>query len=175
MRQNPRHPHADYAYYLKGLTNFNRGFGFFDEIFPRDDTQRDPGLALDSFEDFSMLLHRFPDSHYAGDARQRMLHLKNRIAGYEVHVGRYYIKRGAFEAAANRAKYVIEHFQGTPATSDALSILVASYQKLELHDLADDAMSVLTLNYPDHPGVASPGQVADRELRSWWERLGLDE
>ncbi len=149
----PRHPNVDYAYYLKGLVNFNRGKGLVERYLPQDASQRDPGAALQSFQDFSELARRFPDSRYTKDSAQRMLYLRNNLARYEVHVADYYMRRGAYVAAANRAKYVIENYQRAPAVPDALVIMAKAYKVLELNDLSSGALRVMKLNYPDHPGI----------------------
>ncbi len=153
IRTYPRHPHVDYAYYLQGLANFNRGKGLVEKYLPQDPAQRDPGAALQSFGDFSELVRRFPDSKYAADAAQRMRFLRNNLAEYEVHVADYYIRRGAYLAAANRANYVIEHYQRTPAVPDALVVMAKAYKILGLDELSRDALRVLRLNFPDHPGI----------------------
>lgn len=155
LRLYPQHPNVDYAYYLRGLVNFNRGKGLVERYLPTDDSQRDPGAALQSFNDFAELTRRFPDSKYAGDAAKRMQFLKNNLARYELHVADYYMRRGAYVAAANRAKYVIENYPKTPATPDALIVMVRAYRQLDLDGLAGDALRVLELNYPDHPELAA--------------------
>ena len=152
LKQHPRHPRADYAYYLKGLANFNPGRTFLDRFAPRDLSQRDPGSAMRSFRDFEELLRRYPESRYAGDAVQRMIFLKNTLAQHEMHVAGYYMRRRAYVAAANRARYVVEHYQGTPALPHALALMASAYRKLSLDDLAEDALRVLGLNYPGHSG-----------------------
>ncbi len=149
----PRHPSVDYAYYLKGLANYNRGKGFVERYIPQDPSERDPGAALQSFQDFSELVKRFPDSKYSKDAAQRMLFLKNNLAQHEVHVADYYMRRGAYVAAVNRANYVIENYQRTPAVPDALVIMATGYKYLELDELSNDALRVLRLNFPNHPGI----------------------
>lgn len=154
IRLYPRHPHVDYAYYLKGLVNFNRGKGLVERFLPTDASERDPGAALSSFNDFSELVKRFPDSRYAQDAAQRMLYLRNNMARYELHVADYYMRRGAYVAAANRARYVIEHYQRAPAVPDALVVMAKAYKILGLNDLSQDALRVLRLNYPENPGIA---------------------
>jgi outer membrane protein assembly factor BamD len=150
----PRSPNMDYALYLKGLVNFNRGMGFIERFTPTDTSQRDPGAARRSFYDFAEVVKRFPDSKYAADARQRMVYLRNNLAMYEVHVANYYLRRGAFEAAANRAKYVVQHYQGTPAQSPALVLMTKAYRRLGYDELADSALSVLEYNFPDDPAIA---------------------
>ncbi|WP_299179853.1 outer membrane protein assembly factor BamD [uncultured Neptuniibacter sp.] len=150
IRLHPNHDNIDYAYYLKGLTAFEQDISWITQYLPIDETQRDPGAALDSFESFATLVNRYPESQYAPDAQKRMVYLKNRLAAYEVHVGRYYIQREAFMAAANRGRYVIENMQETPAVPDALAVMVEAYTHLGQQDLAADAQSVLQANYPDY-------------------------
>ncbi len=149
----PQNRHVDYAYYLKGLSNFNKGKGFTQRYLPTDESQRDPGAALNAFESFSELVKRFPDSEYVADSEQRMRYLRNILAKNEVHVANYYMRRGAFVAAVNRARYVVENYPRTPSVPDALVVLVKAYRVLEMDDLSDDALRVLELNYPNHPGA----------------------
>ena len=153
LKLNPRHSNVDYAYYVKGLARFDQGRGFLDRISPLDPSQRDPGKALESFEDFSALVNRFPKSRYAKDARNRMLYLRNNLAKHELHVANYYMRRGAYVAAANRAKYVIENYDRAPSVPRALVVMAKAYKVLGLTDLSDDAVRVLRLNYPEHHGV----------------------
>lgn len=147
----PRHPSVDYAYYIKGLANFNRNFGFFQRYIPTDRTQRDQAAALDSFNDFARLVKLYPNSKYTEDARQRMIYLRNSAAEYDVHAGRYYIKRGAYLAAANRGRNVIENYPKTTAVPDALAVMLVSYTLLDMQQLATDTRRVLELNHPEHP------------------------
>lgn len=150
----PRHPNIDYMYYLKGLINFNAGEDLISKYLPQDPTQRDPGTARAAFDDFTILLKQYPESKYAKDAQQRMIFLRNNLAEYEIHVARYYMSRGAYVAAANRAKYVVESYQRTTAVPKGLAIMAEAYKLLGLQDQSDDALRVLRLNYPDHPGIA---------------------
>ncbi|MEE8234538.1 MAG: outer membrane protein assembly factor BamD [Gammaproteobacteria bacterium] len=149
----PQNAHVDYAYYLKGLTNFQRGKGFAERILPMDESQRDPASSLQAFEDFSELVKRYPDSQYAEDAKLRMTYLRNILAEHEIHVAHYYMRRGAFVAAANRARYVVEKYPRTPSIPDALVIMAKAYKVMELTELSTDALRVLELNYPNHPGL----------------------
>lgn len=153
IKLHPRHPNVDYAYYIKGLANFVKSEGLIARLVPRDPSERDPGAALEAFRDFDELTRRFPDSRYAEDAAQRMLFLKNTLAKHEIHVAEYYMRRGAYVAAANRARYVVENYQRTPVVPDALVIMAKAYKVMHLDDLADDALRVLELNYPGHPGI----------------------
>ena len=162
IRTYPRHPNLAYAYYLKGLANFNRGETFIDRYLPRDPSERDAGAARQSFFDFQELVRRFPDSPYARDARQRMIFLRNNLARYETHAADYYLRRGAYVAAANRARYVIQNYPNTPAVPDALQMLVRAYRSLGLDDLAADAERVYRLNYPDRPLPPAAAEEADR-------------
>lgn len=150
IRLHPSHENIDYAYYLKGLTAFEQDRTFFERYLPIDITRRDPGAALSSFESFSTLLNRYPDSKYAPDASKRMVFLKNRLATYEVNVAQFYMKRGAFVAAANRGRYVVENLQNTPAVPDALALMYQAYTELGMTDLANSARDVLLTNYPDY-------------------------
>ncbi len=150
VRLHPNHDNVDYAYYLKGLTAFEEDRSFFEKYLPLDVSQRDPGAALESFESFSTLLNRYPDSEYAPDAQKRMQYLKNRLAAHEIHVAAYYMKREAWVAAANRGRYVVESLQETPAVPDALAIMAEAYSELGMHDLAKNSLEVLRLNYPEY-------------------------
>lgn len=155
IRTHPRHPYVDYAYYLKGLTNFDRGVGVLEKLFPSDPSKTDTSSALQSFNDFAELVQKFPDSRYAEDSQQRMLFLRNNLAAYEIHVADYYMRRKAYVAAANRGKYVLENFSSTPAVVDALAIMTQAYLKLDMPELAADSLRVLQANYPSSPQFAS--------------------
>ena len=156
IKLHPRHPNVDYAYYVKGLVRFVEGNSFLDRIINRDLSEHDSGTALQSFRAFEELVQRFPDSRYAEDSRQRMLYLKNILAMHEIHVARYYMKRRAWLAAANRARYVVENYQRTPAVLDALAVMSDAYKELGLDDLAADADRVLKLNSPNQDVTARP-------------------
>ena len=172
----PQNPFVDYAYYLKGIVNYNRSVGFLDRYIPTDASQRDPGSALDAFTDFSALVEQFPDSKYAEDARQRMLYLRNNLARHEVNVARYYMRRGAYLAAANRANHVIERFQRTSAVEDALEVLIDAYRALDKPELAADAKRVLDLNRQAGRFVSDEPEPGEVDLaRKLWEYLKLDE
>ncbi len=153
VRLYPQNPHVDYAYYLRGLVNFNRGKGLTERFLPLDTSQRDPSSGLQAFRDFSELARKYPDSEYIPDAEKRMVYLRNILAQHEVHVANYYMTRGAYVAAANRARYVIETYPRTPAVPDALVLMAKAYKVLEMYDLSGDALRVLELNYPNHPGL----------------------
>lgn len=154
MRVYPLHPNMDYAFYLRGLINFNRDIGLFEKYIPRDGSQRDQGSARFALKDFTTLIKRFPKSRYGEDTAQRVVYLRNLLARHEVNVAHYYMRRGSYIAATNRGKYVIENYSRTPAMPDALLIMAKAYKVLELDDLSEDALRVLKLNYPGHSGVA---------------------
>lgn len=149
IKLHPRHPNVDYLFYLKGLVNFDAGKDLISKYIPQDPTQRDPGAARASFDDFAVLIRKYPESKYAKDARQRMLFLRNNLAEYEIHVANYYMRRNAYIAASNRAKYVVENYQKTTAVPKALMIMARSYKQMGLDDLSADAMRVLKTNYPN--------------------------
>jgi outer membrane protein assembly factor BamD len=148
LRTYPRHPYADYAYYLKGVVNFTRGRDLVERYLPVDVSQRDQAAARESFFDFQELVTRYPNSPYAEDARQRMVYLRNLLADSEIEVADWYMRRGAYVAAANRAKHVVENFQETPQQEQALQIMIAAYDRLGLEELEADATRVLALNFP---------------------------
>lgn len=149
IKMHPNHPAVDYAMYLKGLVNFNEDLGLIGHISNQDLTERDPKAAREAFESFKELVTRFPDSKYAPDSIKRMNYLVNALASLEVHVARYYIKRGAYIAAANRAQVAVETYPRAPAIEEALYILVLAYEKLEMKELRDDAERVLKQNFPN--------------------------
>jgi outer membrane protein assembly factor BamD len=149
LLENPTHPRVDYAHYIKGLVNFERERGPVERFFRVDLAKRPPDKLEESYRSFATVANEFPDSVYAQDSRQRMVFLRNRLAQYEVHVASYYMRRGAYVAAANRSKYVLENFQQTPSVVPALQIMVSAYRQLKLDELAEDSMRVLEENYPD--------------------------
>lgn len=158
IKANPSSKHVDYAYYLRGLINFDRTTGFMDKI-SRDkaaQSRRDQAYNLQSFDDFAELSRRFPDSAYAADARQRMIYLRNVLAQYEINVAEFYLFNRVYIGAADRAQYVIEHYQQAPQTGDALAILTRCYLALGEDKLAAQVRQVLALNYPDHPYLKDP-------------------
>lgn len=166
IRTYPTHQHIDYAYYLRGLINFNREYGLLERYIEQDVTRRDLANARQSFQDFSELIQRFPDSRYVGDARQRMIHLRNGLAQAELNVAEYYFRRNAFVAAQARARFLLETYPRTPQSADALAIMTESYRQLGQDDLAADARKVLQLNFPQHPYL-NGGWPAKRNL--WWQ------
>jgi len=153
IKQYPNNAHVDYAYYLKGLANFNPDIGLFGMAVGQEPTERDPKAAQDSFSAFKDLVTRFPDSKYAPDSRLRMQYLLNALAKYEIHVASYYQRRGAHVAAVNRAKEVLTQYPNAPSTRDALLILVNSYNAMGMKQLRDDAQRVLDMNFP--PAVSA--------------------
>lgn len=149
QRENPTHPRVDYALYMQGLANFHGQRGYFHRLLGIDLTRRPPEGARESFSAFAQLLQRYPDSAYAADARQRMIFLRNFLAEHENHVARYYLARGAYVAAINRAKFTVENYDGSPAVADSLRIMVDAYRALGMQDLAASTRTVLAASYPD--------------------------
>lgn len=177
IKLHPRNPYVDYAYYIKGVVHFTQNLTFLSRFFPTDSSQRDPGSTLSAFNDFSELVRRFPDSEYADDARSRMIYLRNNLAMSELHIARYYMKREAYIAAANRAKKIVEKYQRTPAVKEALQILVAAYQKMDMPQLASDAERVLALNESaGNFDIPDPNAGRKPSLgRKLWDYLELDK
>lgn len=148
IRLHPNHPNVDYAYYLKGLANFNEDIGYVGYIANQDLTERDPRAARESFDAFKELSKKFPESRYTPEALQRMNYLVNALASYEIHVARYYMKREAFVAAVNRAQAAVKTYPNAPATEEGLFIMIKAYDKMGMNDLRDDAERIMRKNFP---------------------------
>lgn len=160
----PDHPSVDYAYYLKGLVNFNEDLGVLGGLANQDMSERDPKAATESFEAFRELVERFPESRYAPDAYARMRYLVNALASSEAKVAAYYLRRKAYVAAVNRAQYVLTNYPKTPAVEPALVVMVKAYDAMGLTDLRDNADRLLKLNFPD-----SEQALASLNQRKWWQ------
>jgi len=165
IRENPTHPRVDYAWYVKGLVDFERTPNAIERLFRADLTKRPPTTARKSFAAFKTVIEQYPKSAYAHDALQRMIYLRNRLASYEVHVARYYYTRGAYVAAAQRAKGAIEQYDGAPSTREALEILIESYDKLNLAPLAAQSREVYAANY------SGAVRTAEAEVKKPWWRI----
>ena len=161
----PNHANVDYAYYLKGLVNFNENTGLMSALENPDMTERDSKGTREAFDAFKELANRFPDSKYTEDALARMRYLLNSLAQYEVHVARYYMKRGAYVAAANRAQYAVQNYIQAPAVEEAVFILVKAYDSLGMTDLRDAADRVMRKNFPQSRYLTGK---SGREV-AWWK------
>jgi len=164
IRENPTHPRVDYAWYVKGLVDFERQPNAIESLFHADLSRRPPSTARKAYAAFKTVVEQYPKSEYAADSLQRMVYLRDRLAAYEVNVASFYFKRNAFVAAAQRAKGEIEQYDGAPSTKQALEILIASYDRLNLPKLADQAREVYALNYSTQL-AASQAEVK----KSWWK------
>lgn len=164
IRLNPSSPALDYAFYLKGLVNFNDSLGWVYQVLGQDVAERDQQASRDAYQSFKVLVDQFPNSRYAPDSRVRMDYIANALAEYELRVARYYFERGAYLAAVNRAQQAVREFERAPAAADALRIMVLSYDQLGLKDLRDDAKRVLELNFP-----ARAAAVAPSSAKPWWK------
>lgn len=160
----PGHASVDYAYYLKGLVTFNENQGLLSILDTPDMTERDPKGARDSFEAFKEVVNRFPDSKYRDDAAARMRYLVNSLAQHEVHVARYYMKRGAYVAAANRAQYAVQNYPQAPAVEEAVFIMVKAYDALNMAELRDAADRVMRKNFPKSKYI-----VGYKPSAPWWK------
>lgn len=165
IKLHPTHPNVDYAYYMKGLANFNENMGLIASLGGQDMTERDPKQARQSYDAFKELVTRFPNSKYAEDAAARMRFVLNGLANYEVQVARYYMKRKAYVAAVNRAQYVVQNYQKTPATEEALLIMVKAYDAMGVTDLRDDAERVMQQNFPNSKYLSGPAYG----VTPWWK------
>ncbi len=167
VKLHPTSPAADYAMYLQGLINFNDNVGFLGNLSRQSLSERDQQASRDAYQAFKQLVEQFPQSKYAVEGRERMNYIVNALAEYEVHVARYYFRRGAYVAAANRAQQTIQEFQYSPSAEEALSILVRSYDRLGLDQLRDDAERVMRKNYPD--SALLTGEGVNSATRPWWQ------
>jgi outer membrane protein assembly factor BamD len=161
IRENPTNIRVDYAYYMKGLVYFERQSNWLERRFNVDLSQRPPINARKSFEAFQQLLEKYPHSLYVGDARQRMIFLRNRLADFELHVALYYMRRGAYVGAINRAKFCVENYDGAPAVKGSLKVLVDAYRDLHMDDLAANAQLVYADNFPNDTKDILP-------KKHWW-------
>ena len=178
IRLHPQHSNIDYAYYLKGLAAYNKNRGLLDRVFTSDISKRDMTSAREAYADFAELLRRYPHSDYASDAKQRMIYLRNMLAASEVHIADYYMRRGAYVAAANRARFVLENYPQAEPIPEALIVLVEAQYKLELPTAANDTLRVLAVNYPNHPAFDENGDLVLAERirgrdRSWANLMTL--
>lgn len=165
IKLNPSSPALDYALYLRGVINFNDDIGVMGSLAGQDLAERDSKASRDAYQAFRQLVAQFPDSAYAEDARLRMNYILNTLAEYELHVARYYFRRGAYVAAASRAQQAVVDFDGAPATEAALFIMVQSYDRLGLDDLRDDAQRVFKMNFPDSKLTVQDLRKAGK---AWW-------
>ena len=167
VKLHPTSPALPYALYLQGLVNFNDNLGLFGSFAGQDLSERDQQASRDSYQSFKQLVDQFPQSVYADDSRIRMNYIVNALASYEVHVARYYFRRGAFVAAVNRAQQVLTEFQQSPAAEEALFIMAQSYERLGLNELRDDADRVLRKNFP--ATTLHTDGLASAKKKSWWQ------
>ena len=155
IRLYPNHPNVDYAYYLRALANFEKSANVIARFLGADTSRYDVTSLRDSFDDFSLIINKFPSSKYVKDSRNRLLYLKNKMASNELYIAKYYRKRLAHVAAIERVKYMLENFGGTPSTEEGLVLLIDSYNDLGIYDLAYDSSRVLITNYPNYKIVQS--------------------
>jgi outer membrane protein assembly factor BamD len=165
IKLHPNHPNVDYAYYLKGLATFNER-GFVEKYTAQEISDRDPKALKLSFAAFKELTDRYPKSRYFKDSTQRMVYLVNALAQHEMHVARYYMKRTAYVAAVNRAKYVLEYYPNSTSVEEALVVMISAYDYMGMEDLKSDSVRILKTNYPQNPMLA--GKATDDE-RVWWK------
>jgi outer membrane protein assembly factor BamD len=168
IKLHPSSPALDYAFYLRGVVNFNDKLGVLSTLSRQDLSERDQQASRDAYQSFRQVVDQFPQSRYAADAKLRMDYIVNALADYELHVSRYYFRRGAYVAAANRAQQVLLEFPQAPATEEALYLMVTSYQQLGLDALRTDAQRVLEKNYPNSRYL-SEGLSARQRQRAWWQ------
>jgi len=165
VKLHPNHPNLDYALYLRGLVNFKEDLGILARLIKQDLADRDPKSARESFESFKDLVARFPESQYAPDARERMAYLMEALARHEINVAKYYLSRGAYLAAANRAQDALKRYANADIQRDALEVMIEAYDRMGLPELRDDARRVLAKNFPGDPMTAS----GKNRSEPWWK------
>lgn len=165
QRQHPQHPNMDYALYLKALVLLNEDKSFLNKLASQDWSDRDPKANREAYAVFADLVRRYPDSRYVADATERMQKLVDALGGNEMAIARYYMKRGAYLAAANRAQNILQHYQNTRFVEEALAMSVVAYQRLDKPKLAEDTQRVLAQNFPDSPYLQQPWRG---ETMPWW-------
>lgn len=165
IKLHPVHPNLDYMYYLKGLIYFNNDTSIFSKWGGQDLSERDPKASREAFLAFKELVDRYPESIYSTDSTEKMETLLIALGGYEMHVARYYMKRGNYLAAVNRAKTVLTEYSNTPYQEEALAIMVAGYEKLGEQKLSQDTQRVLALNYPNSQYLNEYWRVTEMP---WW-------
>lgn len=166
IQLHPNHPNIDYAYYLKGLINFNDNLGWLGRFSGQDLSERDPKAARAAYDAFNTLVTKYPDSKYTADATLRMQYIVNSLAQHEVHAARYYYRRGAYLAAVNRAQQALKDYDGAPANEEALYIMIRSYDAMGMKDLRDDTARVMEKNFPQSDFIKYGERRKDK---SWWE------
>ena len=174
IKLNPEHPNVDYAHYMKGLANFDKSKTLLNIILPRNPSDKDPAPLLTSFEIFDNLIKKYPDSDYADDAKQRMIYLRNELAEHDLAVADFYMRRGAYVAAANRAKHVMERYQGAPSMPQAVYTLELAYRQLGINDLAYDTHKIYATNYLGEDGKLLDPNYATTKIScatNVWERV----
>lgn len=172
IRLHPYHPQVDYAYYMKGLADYEADRDVFTRFLPVESAWRDLATQRDSFNNFRELVTRFPDSEYAPDARARMLFIRNQMAESELHVARFYARKKAYVSALNRARWVLENYPGAPQVADAIALQVWAYEKLDMKDMAEQHLNVLKENFPNYNRLDRVSRmVVTNSDRSWLNLL----
>ena len=161
IRLYPNHPKVSYAYYLRALANFEKDKNFITELFAQDPSKYDVAKLKQSFDDFTVVVNKFPDSLYAKDSRNRLIYIKNMIAANELYIAKYYSKRSAHIAAVERVKYMLKNYSGTPSTEEGLLVMIKSYNELKMTDLAFDASRVLMKNYPNYKIIKTKNNIIE--------------
>ena len=173
IRLYPNHPNVSYAYYLRALTNFDKDRNFITEIFAQDPSKYDVTKLRQSFDDFTIVVNKFPKSKYAKDSRNRLIYIKNMIAANELYIAKYYSKRSAHVAAIERVKYMLKNYSGTPSSEEGLLVMINSYNNLKMKDLAYDTSRVLKENYPEYTITNKNGIVITKKVVKVAKKEGI--
>lgn len=138
IQLHPGHDHIGYAYYMVGLC-------YYEQI---PTVHRDQEVTEKALQAFEEVIHRFPNSTYARDAKYKIDLTRDHLAGKEMDVGRYYLNQQAYLAAVNRFKIVVDQYQTTSHTPEALHRMVECYLALGIPEQAQASAAVLGHNFP---------------------------
>ena len=174
IRLYPNHPEISYAYYLRALANFDKDANVLTRFFGYDPSRYDITALKESFNDFSIVVNRYPDTKYAEDSLNRLIYIRNQIARSELYIAEYYHKRSAHVAAIERIKYMLENYGGTPSTEQGLLILIESYNSLNMRQLAFDTARVLIKNYPEYTIDEVNQSIVVSRVRRNDDKVGSD-
>lgn len=174
LKTYPQHPYADYALFMKGVVEYEGNVSIFERLVPTNLSQTDTEKLRKALEVFSVLVKNYPNSEYSEDARYRMLYIHNLLGEHTLKVADYYLRHGAYVAAAARAKQVIEEYQRTPSAPYALAIMIRAYQEAGETKLAEDARRVFNQNFSDKLNDPEIQEILQGDISkqpSFWKKL----
>ena len=164
----PTNPQVDYAYYVRGVANMQTASTGLMKYTKLNPAHRDMGYSRIAFNNFQQLISRYPNSAYAPDAALRMRYIYNQLAENEMQAARWYVKRKAYVAAANRAKWVFQYYPQSEAIPESIATLAYSYDILGMADTATQYKQLLRINYPELLDNRGEVRIANARTASDW-------